>query len=114
MSCDGFPIPIIKSATMAGIADYPGSYSTFLLDGHNNSGFSGGPVVFRSGENKENPLVVLGIISGYRTEVAPVTLAGKPTELASEVNTGIVICPTIKVATDFIDRNPIGPELEFI
>jgi hypothetical protein len=44
---DGYPLPLIKGALMSGSAGYgTGKPETFLLDGHNNPGFSGGLLSF--------------------------------------------------------------------
>jgi len=55
--------PIIKKAILSGSVRISNDVSYFLLDGHNNPGFSGGPVIFYNYETKQNEL--LGIISGY-------------------------------------------------
>ena len=49
-----------------------------LLDGHNNVGFSGGPVVFvendlRPGE--EHPFIVAGVVSSYPAPHKPFSAA---------------------------------------
>src|SRR5262249_52050770 len=41
----GFPVPLVKRALCAGFYT-PGKYEVVFLDGVNNGGFSGGPVVF--------------------------------------------------------------------
>lgn len=58
---NGLPIPFMKKATLSffGSKEDP----IFYLDGHNNLGFSGGPVVIFDHELKKNKIV--GIISGY-------------------------------------------------
>ncbi len=103
----GYPLPLIKQATMSGTVGQ--KLETFLLDGHNNPGFSGGPAVFKPINSDE--LRVFGIISAYRTQQVEITFEGKPTGLSSVTNTGIVVCPSIKRATDFIEANPIGPNV---
>ena len=109
---NGYPIPIVKGALMSGTEEDNGTRGVvFLLDGHNNPGFSGGPVVFKSAEKHELEFKVLGVVSGFRTENIPITFMGKKTELASKANTGIIVCPSIKQATEMIRANPIGFEL---
>ena len=41
-TANGYPLPFVKRATLSLIKD-----DVYFLDGHNNPGFSGGPVVFR-------------------------------------------------------------------
>lgn len=106
---NGFPLAIVKSGIISGsIGHGPGEREVFLLDGHNNPGFSGGPVVFRHLNQPNGQLRVMGVVSAYRSEAMDVTLNGKPTGLTSVANTGIVLCPSIKRATDMIQANPVG------
>lgn len=104
----GFPLPLVKRALMSGSVGT--EFEVFLLDGHNNPGFSGGPVVFKPSGSQQ--FSVMGVVSAYRTEEMPVTLNGQPTGLAGAANTGIIIAPSIKRATDMIESNPIGPTIE--
>jgi S1-C subfamily serine protease len=103
---DGYPLALVKGAVMSGSVGQPGNPETFLLDGHNNKGFSGGPVVFQlnGGEFK-----VMAIVSAYKTEAVEIKFQGKPTGLASDANTGIIVCPSIKQVVDMISAKPIGP-----
>ncbi len=84
-----------------------------LLDGHNNPGFSGGPVVFQPLENqyKKLELVVAGVVSGYRFEQSPVYMGDTQTPFGYRENTGIIIAYDIAYAVDLIRQNPIGFEL---
>ena len=107
---DGYPLAIVKRALMSGST---GQLETFLLDGHNNPGFSGGPAVFRPVGSPNGEFHAFGIISAYRTQDIPITFQGQPTGLSSPANTGSVVCPAIKRATDLIELNPIGPALTY-
>lgn len=56
----GSPVPIVKKAVVSAIdTNIPGA---FLLDGHNNPGFSGGPVIIEDSKGKTQ---IIGVISGY-------------------------------------------------
>ena len=61
----GFPLPLLKKAVFSGNSLMNDIY-VLLLDGHNNPGFSGGPVLFKdrlkSGDNKYH---LIGVISAY-------------------------------------------------
>lgn len=61
----GFPFPLIKKAVYSGsIID--DDILTLYLDGHNNIGFSGGPILFKDRfKNGDNNFHLVGIISGY-------------------------------------------------
>ena len=99
----GFPLPLVKKATVAAIQfqDQP-----LLLDGHNNVGFSGGPVA-RRGTAKEQ--IVIGVVSGYQAERECVRDEhGDETSYTYETNTGIIIAHHISQALDIVRANPIG------
>ena len=104
-----FPFPFVKKATVSAMDFNP---NRIFLDGHNNRGFSGGPVVFSEVGKPANQLSVAGVISGYRFGTEPVYLKGKPTPLEFRYNTGIILAYQIKHAVDLISQNPIGFNLE--
>lgn len=99
----GFPLPLVKKAVVSalGLKDAP-----MLLDGHNNVGFSGGPVV-RHSANKEQ--TVIGVVSGYRHNIQNVhDKYGNETPFTYKTNTGIIIVDDIRHALMLIARNSIG------
>ena len=99
----GFPMPLVKKAIVSalGIGDEP-----LLLDGHNNPGFSGGPVA-RRGNSAEQ--TVIGVVSGYRSEWRNVLDgAGNTGPYVHIINTGIVIVNDIRHVISLITDNPIG------
>lgn len=109
----GRPVPMIKGAIFSGVHTKSGTQpeiarGLLVLDGHNNRGFSGGPVIFRPGGNQNENFKVLGVVSSYCLDNAAVTCQGKPTGLTSLENTGIILCPSITQAIDMIEANPIG------
>jgi hypothetical protein len=88
----------------------------FVLDGINNKGFSGDPVIVHTGAEQK----ILAVVSGYRLESAEVIpdsseISGRPKEPTAHsketvnVNAGLIIAFSIKYATDAIQKNPIGP-----
>lgn len=98
-----FPAPLAKKALVSaiGLGDAP-----MLLDGHNNPGFSGGPVV--RGWNSEGQTVV-GVVSGYRHDTQPIRdSAGTVMPYTYRMNTGIVIAWEIGHVTELVSNNPIG------
>ncbi len=107
----GYPIPFIKGALLSGAAG--STFETFILDGLNNPGFSGGPVVFHPDDIQQKPLSVLGVVSAYRSEESDIFFEGKLTGHKTRANTGLVICPTIKRVTEIIAAKPIGPKVEW-
>lgn len=91
----GFPLPLVKRGTVSSMAPGP-----LLIDGINNPGFSGGPVVFSEPGSKE--FKVAGVISGYRVDYDPVLLKGKDIGLEYGYNTGLIVAYELKNGTDYI------------
>ena len=105
-----YPLPFVKKA----IVSMLGNKDTILLDGHNNRGFSGGPVVFHPRSNS-NDLAVAGVVSGYHFQEEPVYQNQEQKESPIgfyEHNIGIIVAYNIKHALDLIRQNPIGVELK--
>ena len=116
-------IPFVKKAILSA-ATSPGhdSGNVLFLDGHNNPGFSGGPVVFANYQ-QNNRLQIAGVVSGYRYQPLPVVeeeiVESKSTSGDSQrkvvryvrENTGIVIAYDIGEIVKAIRANPIGPLL---
>jgi S1-C subfamily serine protease len=98
---DAHPLPLVKKALLSGFAG-----NVYLLDGHNNPGFSGGPVVF--GAHGKFPDRVAAVISGYKYDPEPIHIGDAETELTYRHNTGIIISYKIETATHLIHANPIG------
>lgn len=101
---DGYPLPLVKKALVSSL-----DRSVFLLDGHNNPGFSGGPVVFASPGTYQNK--VAAVISGYLPWEEPVFASGQKTPLVYQANTGIIVSYSIHHAVGLIRSNPIGLDL---
>lgn len=105
-----FPMPFVKKAIVSCIQIKKDEPMILFLDGHNNPGFSGGPVVFKD-SNQPN-LKVAAVISGFKTSIEPVYQADETMPLEYRCNTGIVISYGIRHAVDLININPIGYELK--
>ena len=104
-----FPLPFVKKAIVSCLHTTPTDAQLLFLDGHNNPGFSGGPVIFK--EQNSNEFKVAGVISGYRYNEEPIYQGTQELPLAYRYNTGIIISYGIKHAVDLIESNPIGFEL---
>lgn len=99
---DGYPLPLVKKAIVSSFVER----GLYLLDGHNNPGFSGGPVVFvRAGERD---FKVAAVISGFRAVEEPIFAGNQKTPLVYRYNTGIIVAYSIEHATALIRSNPIG------
>jgi len=112
---DGSPyfMPFVKHCFVSSLP-LPGS-PVFILDGVNNPGFSGGPVIYRTGPSQQ----IIGVISGIVTEPAQVipSLGGSKSvskakhapKARIDANTGFIVAYTIDTALDTIRKEPIGP-----
>jgi Trypsin-like peptidase domain len=96
-----FPLPFVKRAT---VSVFDGA--AFLLDGHNNPGFSGGPVVFKRPNQQQ--FQVAAVISSFKATEEPVFDQDKKTSLTYLYNTGIIVAYQIGHATSVINDNPSG------
>lgn len=83
----GIKFPLVKKAIVSGFIRNNG-IDVLLLDGHNNLGFSGGPVVAYNISSKT--MCVIGVISGYIPE--PIDVQYKGNKLSVNDNSGIVVC----------------------
>jgi S1-C subfamily serine protease len=109
----GLPFPVVKKACVAGIVKNDSGTNIFLLDGINNLGFSGGPVVFQDqGARGGVEFKVMSVVSGYRFSEEPTYHQGQPTKLNVRQNTGIIITHDIKHAVELIESNPNGVPLD--
>lgn len=93
-----FPLPLVKKATVSCLME---NDPLFFLDGHNNPGFSGGPVVF----GDSNEMKVAGVVSGYRFEEKPIFLDDVQSEYSYKGNTGIIVAYDIREAVAIIQPN---------
>jgi len=117
-----YKMPYIKHCYVSGLITEP--YKLWILDGINNKGFSGGPVVVRTGPDQR----IFAVISSYAAEQGEVQSVdvpvaprdkptgdhakqGQPTKKKSvvELNSGIITAFDATYALDAIKKNPIGP-----
>ncbi len=96
----GFPLPFVKKAIISMFFSDAGKVSRIFLDGHNNPGFSGGPVVVRTSEDK---MEIIGVISAYLNEEKIISTphgAFKNTE-----NSGIIMSYAFKHVYEIVKSN---------
>jgi hypothetical protein len=111
---NGYPLPLVKKGICSGILTPKDEVSQILLDGINNTGFSGGPVVFVDQASKK--LKIAGIVSGYRNNPDQVYIVDKskmppkmtPIDAIVLANAGIIYTYMIGPAITAIKANPIG------
>lgn len=105
---EGRNLPLVKAGILSGFKDEEGA-SWLLVDGHNNGGFSGGPVIFKPLEGNAKKWKIAGVISGYQIEGAVVKDDKTGERIGyAEGNSGILIATAIEVVLKLIKLNPIG------
>ena len=83
-------LPLVKKGIVSGWNKI-GNYKLFFLDGHNNPGFSGGPVVAINYDTQKP--VIFGVISGYYYEKKQVkNNKGINEPIHVQENSGIIKC----------------------
>lgn len=100
-----YPIPFVKKATLSAIVGSETTERILYLDGHNNPGFSGGPVVWENNDTTE--FKICSVISGYRLHTREVEHKTGKTDLYYQENSGIIISYGIDHAIDVIIKNGI-------
>lgn len=139
-----YPLPFVKRATISNMAqmDKDKKALMLLLDGYNNPGFSGGPIVYQDFNESGYVLKVLAVVSGFIPEVVPTmdkhNIASRDAASPSSklqpwkikqnkdgtwfeyvdngssvaLNTGIVQGYELAPAIDLIRQHPDGPEVK--
>ena len=103
----GVRLPLVKAGILSGVK-IEETVSRLLVDGHNNAGFSGGPVVFKPLDNGKDVWKIAGVVSGYRIE--GMTVRDKMGRIlgSADGNSGILVATGIETALKLIESNPIG------
>lgn len=111
----GFPIAFVKKAILSAMNTIGKDIDIFFLDGVNNPGFSGGPVVFWDYSKKA--FKVVGIVASYKYSLDTVYLQNSNREIEAtdyriKSNTGIVIAFGMNKIIEAIKNNPIGYQIK--
>ncbi len=96
----GHILPFLKRGTMSAVDSTNKSAIVFYIDGFNNPGFSGGPIIFW--DFKTHKYMILGVVQGYREETAKTLVNGHQVDTKYLVNSGILIAYSISHAMDAI------------
>ena len=113
-----FPIPFVKAGIVSSITF--GYSSRIYIDGHNNKGFSGGPLVYVPTGQPSNDFRVAGVVANYPAPIveAVVDRNGRPILGANnqpiayfKENQGFVVAFDIRHVTELVDANPKGFKL---
>jgi S1-C subfamily serine protease len=100
-------LPFIKRGTMSAIDGSNPEAIVLYIDGFNNPGFSGGPIIYWS--FSDHIIQILGVVKGYQPESAKVMVNGVQQDTALLVNSGILIGYSVKHAFDAIEQADTPP-----
>jgi len=95
-------IPFIKRGTLSAIDTSNRNAIILYIDGFNNPGFSGGPIIYW--DFNEHAVRILGVVKGFKFENAKVLVNGVERDTNLLVNSGILVGYSIKHAFDAIER----------
>jgi hypothetical protein len=95
-----FPVPILKSAFISAVQKNSSS-CVVLLDGHNNPGFSGSPVVKNNNGNME----IISVVTAHKIRKSKLFVKNTETNHFIWENTGIIISYSFSHARDIMLRN---------
>jgi hypothetical protein len=82
-------IPFIKRGTMSAVDSTNPKAIVVYIDGFNNPGFSGGPVIYW--DFKARAYRIIAVVKGYREDNASVLVNGKLVPTPILVNSGILV-----------------------
>jgi hypothetical protein len=103
----GRQFPFIKRGTMSAIDASDPAATILYVDGFNNPGFSGGPIVFWS--FSAHAYRILGVVQGYKEDTAKIQVSGRQVDTNLLVNSGILVGYSIDHALQAIDPNRQHP-----
>jgi S1-C subfamily serine protease len=97
----GIEIPFIKRGTMSAIDGSNPQAPVIYIDGFNNPGFSGGPIVYW--DFKAHAYRILGVVQGYKEDTAKMMVNGHLADTRLLVNSGILLGYNIKHVIEAIE-----------
>jgi hypothetical protein len=100
-------VPFIKRGTMSAMDTTNPRGVVLYIDGFNNPGFSGGPILFWNFTT--HVIEIIGVVKGYRTDVARVVVNGQAVDVPILVNSGILIGYSIEHAIEAIEQGQAHP-----
>lgn len=95
--------PFIKRGTMSAIVATNPDAVLLYIDGFNNEGFSGGPIVFW--DFSDHVYKILGVVKGYKPEAAKVIINGQAINTNVLVDSGILVGYGIGYAIQAIEND---------
>jgi len=94
--------PFIKRGTMSAIDATNPNAVVLYIDGFNNPGFSGGPIVYW--DFSKHIYSIIGVVKGYRMDTAKMIVNGKQVDTQLLVNSGILVGYSIQHVIEAIEQ----------
>ena len=98
----GWEAPFIKRGTMSAIVSTDPKAVILYIDGFNNHGFSGGPIVYWDFTDRRYKII--GVVQGFKNDSAIALIDGKQVDTNILVNSGILVGYSIAHAIEAIDK----------
>jgi hypothetical protein len=99
----GGDFPFIKRGAVSAVDATDTDAVIWYIDGMNNHGFSGGPIVYF--DFRTHTYLLLAVVKGFRYEAADATVNGVTGTSNVLLNSGILISYSIEHAIDAIDAD---------
>jgi len=101
---NGFPFPFVKKAIISSFITDSTKMTQIFLDGHNNPGFSGGPVVITNiDQGNKYKMRIIGVVSAYIYEEKVINSPFG--NFKNNENSGIVISYSIDHVFEILEQN---------
>lgn len=100
---NGVEAPFIKRGTLSAIDSRTPENHILYIDGFNNEGFSGGPIVFW--DLDKHVYKIAGVVDAYREQPAKTLINGQQVDTTLLVNSGILVAADIRSVTQAIDHD---------
>jgi hypothetical protein len=95
--------PFIKHGILSAVDSSDPDANITFIDGHNNPGFSGGPVLYV--DLTDHRYKIMSVVSSYRVEATQTAVDGKLVDSPLLANSGIIQSYSIRYALDAIDAS---------
>jgi hypothetical protein len=96
-------LPFMKRGSMSAVDASNPDAVVYYIDGFNNPGFSGGPVVYW--EFATHTYKIMAVVKGYTSDTAKVLINGQQVDTNILVNSGILVSYSIQHAIDAIEKS---------
>lgn len=101
VTSNGYPLALVKHGIVSAIGGDEKTGVVLYIDGFNNPGFSGGPIVVY--DHFSDKVKVIGVVSGYLNQRSQAQVSNRPTPLTVLTNSGILVGYSIEYALDAIN-----------